>query len=120
MTIDLRDEVFPHDGPRTRDPFAGGLLTVMVVPTDATLDEGLAVLQREGLRVWTERLPVPAGETVLVAGMPCREAPSTDALADVNRHVLSLLDTAGIDVEVRGSGYVSAEAVARWGGHHPS
>ncbi|WP_432571717.1 hypothetical protein [Kineococcus sp. SYSU DK005] len=96
---------------RGRGPFAGGLLTLMVVPERVTLRECLAVLRQGGLRVWREHLPAPVDEEVAVAGVACDEAPSMDAIGEVSRRVLAVLEAAGVEVEVRGSGYVSADAL---------
>ncbi|NYD24801.1 hypothetical protein [Kineococcus aurantiacus] len=112
MTIDLPDTVV--------NPFAGGLLTVLVVPVSASLEVGLLALRERGVRAWTEHLPAVGQEVVLVAGVECEEAPSMDGITDAERSVLGVLDAAGIEVDVRGSGYVSAEAVRRWGAHTPS
>ena len=113
-------EIRLPEGAPARTPFAGGLLTVLLVPTEHTLDECAAVLAAAGVRTWTEPLPAPADETVLVAGVPYDEAPSMDAIGDARRHVLALLDAAGVDVDVRGSGYLTAEALERWGAHSPA
>ena len=126
MVIDLRDAAttpgpvgtrgageFPaavdlQADPGTRNPFAGGLLTVLLVPSTASHEECLAALRRAGVQAWTEHLPAPADETVSVAGVACEEAPSMDAIGDAERHVLAVLEAAGVEVEVRGSGYVGA------------
>lgn len=127
MEIDLRGGTSLRSGgsglrddARGRNPFAGGLLTLMVVPTDCTLQQALAALQERGVRAWTENLPAPVDETVLVAAMPCEQAPSLDAIGEVSRHLLAVLQAAGVEVDVRGSGYVSAEALERWGAHSPA
>ncbi|WP_432571751.1 hypothetical protein [Kineococcus sp. SYSU DK005] len=106
-------------GARGGGAFAGGLLTLMVVPERVTLRECLAVLRQGGFRVWREHLPAPVDEEVAVAGVACDEAPSMDAIGEVSRRVLAVLEAAGVEVEVRGSGYVSADALRRWGAHAP-
>ena len=99
--------------PTGTDAFAGGLLTVLLVPSEHSLQECIAALQEQGMRAWTEHLPVPADLTVVTAGMPSEEAPSTDAIAEVRRHVLAVLEATGIDVDVYGSGYLDAAASSR-------
>ncbi|GAB3216345.1 hypothetical protein GCM10027586_08540 [Kineococcus gypseus] len=106
MEIDLRESA------RGVSAFAGGLLTVLLVPSEHSLQECIAVLQEQGVRAWTEHLPVPADLMVVTAGMPVEEAPSTDAIAEVRRHVLAVLEAAGIDVDVYGSGYLDATALS--------
>ncbi|NAZ88705.1 hypothetical protein [Kineococcus indalonis] len=93
------------------NPFAGGLLTLFLVPTERSLEECAEVLQAHGLRAWTEQLPQPSGESVVVAAVPCERAPSTDDIGDLRRLVVAVLDAQGLDADVRGSGFTGAHAL---------
>ena len=91
-----------------RDSFTGGLLTVLLTPSEHTLDQCLAALHTAGVQAWTEHLPAPVDLAVVVAATRSDEAPGTDAIADARRSVVGVLDAAGIDVDVHGTGYVCA------------
>ncbi|WP_432571493.1 hypothetical protein [Kineococcus sp. SYSU DK005] len=100
MDIDLRDAA------RGSSAFTGGLLTVLLSPSEHTLEQCVAALAEQGVRAWTQPLEALAGEEVVVAGVPSDQAPTMDALGEVRHRVLAVLDAAGIDVDVHGVGYL--------------
>ena len=112
MDSDPQGGAQPRRQAQVDESFAGGLLTTLLTPSQHTLEQCLAELQVAGVQAWTEHLPAPADLTVVVAATRSDEAPSMDAIADACRHVLGVLDSAGIDVDVHGSGYVGAAAAS--------
>lgn len=100
MDIDLRDAA------RSSSAFTGGVLTILLTPTEHTLQQCVAALAQRGVRAWTQPLEALAGEEVVVAGVRSDQAPTMDALGEVRRRVLAVLDAAGIDVDVHGVGYL--------------
>ena len=105
MDIDLRAAA------RGSSAFTGGLLTILLSPSEHTLQQCVSALARWGVRAWTQPLDALADEDVVVAAVPSDQAPTTDALEDVRVQVLAVLDAADIDVDVHGVGYLDHDQV---------
>jgi len=89
--------------------FAGGAVTVSMVPIKAAAERCVEVLQQHGLQARIEvDLPMAAGEALVVAGVPCDSKPTMQDVDAAKARVLEVLGRADIAVDFRAFGFQGA------------